>query len=204
MRTIVGRLLGTAVLALAAGAGAPAQTPPVPSVMDRQAPIVQELFITQAFEQRVSDYVALHRLLEGPLPPIQPGRHMDEIRASMQLLAGRIQRARAGARQGDLITPDAGRMFRRRIATCLSPEDWDAILAELAEDEEGVPLPQVALQANTAWPGEAPFGFVPPQLLQVLPPLPPELQYRIIGRSLVLWDHHANLVVDYLPGAFTT
>jgi hypothetical protein len=45
---------------------------------------------------------------------------------------------------------------------------------------------------------------VPPQLLQVLPPLPPELQYRIIGRSLVLWDHHANLVVDYLPGAFTT
>jgi len=37
-----------------------------------------------------------------------------------------------------------------------------------------------------------------------LPRLPPELQYRIAGRSLVLWDHHANLIVDFLPRALTT
>jgi hypothetical protein len=47
-----------------------------------------------------------------------------------------------------------------------------------------------------------PFGFVPPQMLAALPRLPAELQYRIIGNSLVLWDHHANLIVDFLPGAF--
>ena len=39
-------------------------------------------------------------------------------------------------------------------------------------------------------------------ILQSLPPLPEELQYRIIGQSLVLWDCHANLIVDFLPGAF--
>ena len=33
------------------------------------------------------------------------------------------------------------------------------------------------------------FGFVPPQLLAALPRLPAELQYRIIGNALVLWDH---------------
>jgi hypothetical protein len=52
------------------------------------------------------------------------------------------------------------------------------------------------------WPEEVPFDYVPPSLLRALPTLPQELQYRIIGRSLVLWDHHANLIVDFLPGAF--
>jgi len=28
-------------------------------------------------------------------------------------------------------------------------------------------------------------------------------EHRIIGKSLVLWDHHANLIVDFLPGALT-
>ena len=53
------------------------------------------------------------------------------------------------------------------------------------------------------WPEQVLYGYVPPQLLAALPRLPAELQYRIIGNSLVLWDHHANLIVDFLPGAFT-
>ena len=61
-----------------------------------------------------------------------------------------------------------------------------------------------ALQVNMEWPALALFDFVPPQLLLALPPLPAELEYRIIGRSLVLLDHHANLIVDILPDAFST
>ena len=126
----------------------------------------------------------------------------------MRELALRIRSVRADAQQGDLITPDVARMFRRRIATCLPPEQWAAILAENAEEEEGqgeeVRIgPPPALHANMEWPEQALFGFVPPQLLAALPLLPPELQYRIIGNTMVLWDHHANLIVDLLPGAFT-
>jgi hypothetical protein len=62
------------------------------------------------------------------------------------------------------------------------------------------PLP--ALHVNMEWPEHVPFGFVPPQMLAVLPLLPAELQYRMIGNAVVLWDHHANLIVDFLPGAF--
>jgi hypothetical protein len=50
------------------------------------------------------------------------------------------------------------------------------------------------LAPNAAWPHDAPFTCVPPPILAALSPLPQELQYRIIGRSLVLWDHHANLM----------
>ena len=92
-------------------------------------------------------------------------------------------------------------MFRRRIATSLTPEDIDAILNDR---EEVDPIVVPRLQVNGRWPEAMPFNFVPPQLIAALPPLPEELQYRIIGRSLVLWDLHANLIVDFLPAAFTT
>jgi hypothetical protein len=40
-----------------------------------------------------------------------------------------------------------------------------------------------------------------PALLQVLPPLPPDLQYRIVDDDLVLIDLRASLVVDILEDA---
>jgi hypothetical protein len=38
-------------------------------------------------------------------------------------------------------------------------------------------------------------------VLNVLPALPPELQYRFLFRDLALIDVHANLIVDILPEA---
>ena len=189
-------------MALAAGFGGrtlaadPQRLPPPPA----KARIVQDLFTTQDFDARVSDYVRLHRMLEGP--PQGQTLDMERVRRNARGLAARLQRARPDARQGDIITPDVARMFRRRIVSCLSPEAWAAIFAEMVEDERGRPVPP--LHVNAEWPADVLFNFVPPQLLMALPPLPSELQYRIVGRSLVLWDHHANLVVDFLPGAFLT
>ena len=40
-----------------------------------------------------------------------------------------------------------------------------------------------------------------PCVIAALPPLPPELQYRIVGDTLVLIDVHASLIVDLLPRA---
>jgi len=40
---------------------------------------------------------------------------------------------------------------------------------------------------------------MPGQLLARLPPLPPELQYRILGNSVLLIDERAQTVVDVLP-----
>ena len=117
-------------------------------------------------------------------------------------LAVRVRIARGTARQGDIITPDVARVFRRRIAACLTPEEWRAVFADRARDEEGPPVEPPPLRVNMDWPAGVPFDYVPPGLLRALPALPQELQFRIIGRSLVLWDHHANLIVDFLPAAF--
>jgi len=40
-----------------------------------------------------------------------------------------------------------------------------------------------------------------PCIIEALPPLPDELQYRTLGRDLVLVDVHANLVLDILREA---
>ena len=178
-----------------------AQSTPRLLAQEQTSVLLEELGATEHFAQRVTAYVMLHRLLEGPLPPLQTSQDMRVVHAAMDALAKQIQTARQDAQQGDLFPEDVARVFRRRIAACLAPEDLEAILVE---HQESGPAWLPPVRVNAVWPAEVPFNFVPPQLLAALPPLPPELQYRIIGRSLVLWDHHANLIVDVLPGAFTS
>ena len=48
-----------------------------------------------------------------------------------------------------------------------------------------------------------PLPTMPAVLLQVLPTLPPQLEYRFIGRALILRDIDAALILDYLPDAIT-
>lgn len=155
----------------------------------------------QAFQQRVAAYVEVHRRLEGPRPTLEISEDLREVHAAMEALARELRNARRRARQGDLFTPDVTGLFRTRIASCLPPGDMAALLAEHHEDLHGA---RPRLRVNGGWPPNAPFGYVPPEMLAALPPLPSELQYRIVGRSLVLWDHHANLIVDFIRDAFPT
>jgi len=199
MSTLKGMLFGVLFLSASASTAPPAKLPPriIPT-----GQVLEELAATQNFDRSVAEYVTLHRLLEMGVPPLHVTTDVREIQQAVRALALRIQVARVTARQGDLITPEVARLFRRQIATCLTPAEWQAIFDDRFRDEEGEPVEPPPLSVNMDWPGEVPFEFVPPELIKSLPALPQELQYRIIGRSLVLWDHHANLIVDFLPGAF--
>ena len=195
--------LGLAVLLLSPGDRLAAQVPPLTGCPAEPRTILEDVVATQTFQGGVAEYVTLHRLLEGPLPPLLVGHDLAPARDAMRALQTRLQRARVNASQGDIITPGVAQMFRRNIAACLTREEWAAIFAKMSPDEQGRPgEAPPALNVNMEWPETVALDFVPPQLLQVLPPLLPELQYRIMGRALVLWDHHANLIVDFLPGAF--
>ena len=59
----------------------------------------------------------------------------------------------------------------------------------------------VPLRVNESYPESVPLQTTPPSLLRNLPKLPPELEYRVVGRALVLRDTGANLIVDLLPNA---
>ena len=59
----------------------------------------------------------------------------------------------------------------------------------------------VRVRVNAVYPEHIPLQTMPPSILLNLPELPRELDYRIVGRTLVLRDVGANLIVDYIPGA---
>jgi hypothetical protein len=55
------------------------------------------------------------------------------------------------------------------------------------------------LHVNATYPVKVPLQSTPPTLLLDLSQLPSEVEYRIVGRDLVLRDVGANLVVDFNP-----
>jgi hypothetical protein len=151
------------------------------------------------FQSRVRRYVELHQQLEATGPPIPISDNWAEITAAVGALADRIRAARATARRGDVFSPEVERWFRQALATCLEGENTEEFLAALEEEEakDFVLIPQV----NGRWPEDAPLASMPPHLLAVLPPLPGELQYRFMSHDLILWDVHANIIVDFITGA---
>jgi hypothetical protein len=150
-----------------------------------------------AFQTRVNAYVEMHRRLEGPLPPIQVTKDMDEVHRLMEELRVRI-RAERGPR-GTLLTPASVEAFRQIIASTLTLADIVNVSEEL---EEHTPPRMEKVRVNQPLPGNSPFVTFPPPLLRALPELPPELRYVALSGALIIWDHHADLVVDIMPRLF--
>jgi hypothetical protein len=151
------------------------------------------------FQARVDAYVRLHRTLEAGTPPRVITRDPAQILLASDMLADAIVAARPQARQGDIFTRDVARVFRERIQVALGGVDVDRYLDELYEGENFRNL-RAAIHARDPY-CRVPSGL-PMALLWSLPGLPGELEYRIVGRDLALWDEHAALIIDFIPNAF--
>ena len=51
---------------------------------------------------------------------------------------------------------------------------------------------------NSRYPDTVPLTTVPPQVLQTLPKLTEDLEYRFVGDNLILLDGHAHVIVDFI------
>src|SRR5947208_8614453 len=99
------------------------------------------------------------------------------------------------ARQGDLIVPAAAATVRRQVVDAFASPKRDLLMDALAEQNDTGPKSPPAELINQHV--DAPR--VPPLLLESLPPLPKQLEYDFIGRTLLLRDVDADVVVDFLP-----
>jgi hypothetical protein len=57
---------------------------------------------------------------------------------------------------------------------------------------------------NAEYPEKAPLATLPPLILNRLQRLPEGLEYRFLGRDLILHDAKANLIVDFVHEAVPT
>jgi hypothetical protein len=152
------------------------------------------------FMDATREYAALHRQLESRLPRLEVTSHPDTISAAVQAMAAAVRAARPAARPGDVFTEALAPELRARIAVALAAHGFTADDVRAAEAAEGLAAPGPPLHVNESFPWRYATSLFP-CILDALPPLPPELQYRIVGNTLVLVDLHADLIVDLLPYA---
>ncbi len=152
--------------------------------------------VVSDFEARVGQYLQQRKQQAGSLPG--PTSSATKLKDSRDQVRARIQANRSDAKQGDIFTPDIAVYFRRQIASAFGGERGGRVLTSLRHAEPGTQAP---VQINQPYPDGIPLQSMPPTLLLKLPKLPKELQYRIVGRKLVLLDIEPNLVVDILPDA---
>lgn len=153
------------------------------------------------FDMAVNDYARLHRRLEPAWPPPWLMADPEQIERAAGALRKAIRAARPEAVPGSLFTLAVAEVFRSRIAAALREHDDDMKVPVLQPDES-VGEDGWAPAVHDAWPWGTPGTTWP--ILSLLPPLPPELEYRVVGRDLILLDVHAALVVDLLNGALPT
>lgn len=154
----------------------------------------------RAFVAATREYAQMHRHLEQQIGSIEITTPVEQINRIIQQLAVSIRAERVDAKQGDFFTPALAPLLRASIDEALRANDFTAADVINAGRVDGVDYRRILLRVNDTFPwmlGVAMF----PCVIEALPPLPPELQYRIVGTDLLLIDVHAILIVDILPSA---
>ena len=146
------------------------------------------------FDARVKEYVALHRRLEDTLPHLSKDSTPQQIDSHQRALERLSREARADAKPGSIFTPDIQAVVHRLMAQVFGGADGAALKASIMDENPG----PIDLAVNARYPDAIPLSTVPPQVLQGLPTVPPELEFRFIGRHLILMDEHAHLIVDVI------
>jgi hypothetical protein len=171
---------------------APATTPqgqPVNAQAQQQAPVLQD------FKKRIDEYVKLREQADNTAKPQKTTAEAGDIKEAQMSLAERIGLARKGAKQGDIFTPDVAALFKRLL-------HWESKETGTKEGiKEDNPGEGVPFKINGPYPDKEPLSTVPANVLQTLPQLPKDLEYRFVKKHMILRDARANLIIDYMLNA---
>ena len=148
------------------------------------------------FTKRVNEYVALHNRLAAKVGELDETKSPAEIAAREKNLGEAIRMARMDAKQGDLFTPDISAIIKKLI---LQERKLHSPRVKEQRKDAQEEVPAFKPRVNQVYPTTYPLATFPPTLLKVLPPLPKEVEYRLVAGHLILRDTEANLIVDYIP-----
>jgi hypothetical protein len=152
----------------------------------------------QSFSERVDRYARLRARFEEPLPAFDEWRDPWTLLLMRRYLASAIRTARSDAQLGDIFTPDVSIAFRALIRSAVYESDIEGLVDDDLQLDDfvidlrvGEPLPRWSVKP------------VPDVLLARFPRLPADIEYRLVGQSLVLWDSHAEVLIDALSSALS-
>ena len=170
------------------------QAQPVPrDAAAPEQPVKSDAEVLADFNARLNTYVEMRKKADDTVPAQKKTNDPGVIRSAQQGLAERIRTARAGAKAGDIFTPEIAAKLRR----LLHPEAGPETKASIKDDNPGT----IPFKVNGDYPEKETLSTVPPNVLQALPKLPPDIEYRFAGKHLILRDSRANLIIDYMLSA---
>jgi hypothetical protein len=163
----------------------------------QKAAVNPDAKLLQDLQQRIADYQKLQKRAGSGAPALKQTDSPEQIEAARDALAERIRAARPQAQQGEIFTPAIADHLRALLGPGVKGPAAGATKKALKDDAPGA----VPLKVNARYPDNEPLPTAPPELLMRLPKLPEGLEYRVIGRTLILRDTRANLIVDLIPRA---
>jgi len=146
---------------------------------------------------RLGEYIDLHIKLERSLPKLPKDATPQQIDKNQRAFEALVRNARATAKPGDIFTPEARPVIKRLLATVFGGPDGQELKASIM-DENSV---GITISVNGRYPDKVPLSSVPPQVLQTLPKLTEDMEYRFVGDRLILLDTHAHVVADFIDDA---
>ncbi len=146
----------------------------------------------QDFLKRLEKYAELRNSLEKKLKKPGDKAKPEEIRTHQLALAELIRGARADAKEGDVLCPEAVKELKQILK---SEFQGPGAKSAKATVKESAP-PPFKCDVNRSYPADAPVSTMPPDLLLKLPELPEDIEYRFVGSHLILRDVRANIIVD--------
>ncbi len=146
---------------------------------------------------RLGDYISLHIKLELTLPPLPTDATPQQIDKNQRAFEILMRNARAKAKVGDIFTPESRVVIKRLLESVFGGPDGQQLKASIM-DENPV---NVTVTVNGRYPDDVPLSTIPPQVLQTLPKLSEDMEYRFIGDRLILLDTHAHIIADFIDDA---
>lgn len=158
----------------------------------RQLPETQAAL--DAFNARLTAFVQLRTEAEQSLPKLDETSDPVKLTAQQKALAAAVIAKRQGVAAGDVFVeacqPLLTRVVRENYAR-RSRADRVALMKDLPRGTK--------VTVNAEYPAGLPLVTIPPSLLRALPALPDDMEYRLVGRDLILLDAKSGVVVDILP-----
>ena len=155
------------------------------------------------FDSRVKQYVKLKNQLEKKIPKLKENATPEEISAHSKALAELIRQARAGVKPGNLITPETKKRFAVLLAEALKGRRNVDVRKTVKEGNPEFPtdtdpeVKDIKPVVNAAYPKDASASTMPVSVLEKLPKLPEVMEYRFVGRDLIIRDTVADIIVDF-------
>jgi len=148
------------------------------------------------YQDRVKAYLTAQRKISADIPKLPDRAAPQQIDARQRDLGARIMAARKGVKRGDLFGPEFSALVRKLLAPLFKGPDGAKIRAAIFDEPHPV-VPEV----NARYPDDVPLSTMPPDIMRMLPAVDPELEYRFIGRHLILMDVEAHVILDVIDNA---